>query len=464
MIKQLILLFLVFFLIAALLIAAVWTQIIPQYRAAAEVQVRPIIPHLVFKTEDNGMIPLYESFRNTQVSIVKSNIVLQRVLDQQEIQDTQWYKEPSKTLVQRLFRKPPVSHIERLRDDLTVKPRKETEIIDITLVDSSAEDAGIIVNTVLDQYIEYISQKSDANKDALYRKLVDQYKSLENEIQGRGRIIAELQKSLGTDTTQELISGKRNHLDDTQIRLNEIQQSIAILEWEQKKLEDLREQESTLERNDAPVESEVKMERKPKYHEDSEWRALDINVRTIQHNIDASELEPNNPELNRAKKDLEFAKELLQLREAQLDEQWYARQENTDIQEKTAIDSGPDYEEELKSLEHQLAKKKYEQKLLLPEFEKQQAEFHRLFEHAQLLEKEKNALQHKRQLFDAVRQRLDQKNIERNTPAPIEVLTRAFVPFQPYKDRRILYTVIVLILDIFGITFSGCLLHRHGFL
>jgi len=73
-------------------------------------------------------------------------------------------------------------------------------------------------------------------------------------------------------------------------------------------------------------------------------------------------------------------------------------------------------------------------------------------------------LQHKRQLFDAVRQRLDQKSIERNVPGSIEVLTRAFVPSEPYKDRRILYTAIVLILDILGITFSGCLLHRHGFL
>ena len=464
MIKQLILLFFVFFLVAALVITAIWTQVVPEYRASAEVRIQPIIPYLVFQTEDNGMIPLYESFRNTQVSIMRSNVVLQRVLDQQEVQRTQWYKEPSKTLVQRLLGKPPASHIERLKDDLSAKTRKETEIIDITFIDSNARDAKIILDTVLDEYVRYIGEKSDATKDHLYRQLVEQYKSLDNEIKGQETISAALSRSLGTGTPHELISSKRVRLDETQARLSELHQNIAVLEWERKKLVDLMKQEITIERNDLPVDSKVEVERKPKYHEDSEWRALDINVRTIQHNIDASELEPNNPELNRAAKDLEFTKELLRLREAQLDEQWHDRQKNIDMQQIIPSVSGPNYDEELKSLDHQLAKTKYEEQLLLQEFKKQQAEFRELFETAQLLERENNSLQHKRELFNAVRQRLDQKNIERNVPGSIEVLTRAFTPSEPYKDHRILFTVIVLVLDGIGITFSAWLLHRHGFL
>jgi uncharacterized protein involved in exopolysaccharide biosynthesis len=410
------------------------------------------------------MIPLYESFMNTQVSIMKSLTVLQRVLDQQAVQDTQWYKNPPILLIKRLRKKTPAPPVERLRNFLSIQPRPKSEIIDVVFTDSSPKDAKIIVDAVLEQYMQYIGERSDATKDALYRQLVEQHKSLEREIKGREHIIAQLHKSLGTGTPQELISGKRDHLDDTQARISEVKQNIAVLEWERKELDDLMKKEITLERNDAPVDSPIRVERKPKYHEDSEWRALDINVRTIQHNIDASELEPNNPELNRATKDMEFAKELLRLREAQLDEQWHDRQKNTDKQQIIPSASEPDYEEELKSLKHQLAKTKYEQQLLLQEFKKQQAEFRELFETAQLLERENNSLQHKRELFNAVRQRLNQKNIERNVPGSIEVLTRAFAPSEPYKDRRILYTAIVLILDSLGITLSGWLLHRQGFL
>jgi uncharacterized protein involved in exopolysaccharide biosynthesis len=452
---------------AAIAIAAIWTQIIPEYRASAEIRIRPIVPHLVFRTEDNGMIPLYESFMNTQVSIMRGSTVLQRVLDQQEVQETLWYKEPPKSLMQRLRGKPPAPPVERLRNILSIQPRSKSEIIDVVFTNSKSEDARIIVDTVLDQYMRYIGEKSDATKDALYSTLIEQYKSLDNEIKGQEMVSAELRRSLGTGTPQELVSSKRIRLDSTQARLNEIRQKIAISEWKRKKLEDLSKQAITPERNDVPVDSnvQVKMEKKPKYHEDSEWRVLDINVRTTQHSIAANELEPNNPEIIRATKDVEFTKELLRLREAQLDEQWHDRPKN--IPEVPIIitsDSGPGYEEDLRTLELQLAQIKYEEQLVVAGLRKQQAEFQELFETAQLLERENNALQHKRELFKAVRQRLDQKNMERNVPGPIEVLTMAFVPSEPHNDRRILYTAIVLILDGLGITLSGCLLHRHGFL
>ncbi len=465
MIKQLILLFFVFFLVAALVIAAIWTQLIPEYRAEAEIRVRPIVPYLVFRTEDSGMIPLYESFVNTQVSIMRGSTVLQRVLDQREVRDTQWYNEPPKSLIQRLQGKPPVPPVERLRNFLSIQPRSKSEIIDVIFTDSNAKDARIIVDTVLDQYFKYISEKSNAAKDHLYRQLIDQYKSLDNEIKGQEMISAQLRRSLGTGTPQQLISSKRVRLDETQARLSELHQSIAVLEWKRKKLEDLMKQEITPERNDVPVDSIVQMEKKPKYHEDSEWRALDINVRTIQHNLAASEFDPNNPEIIRATKDMGFAKELLRLRETQLDEQWRDRPKNVpEVPITITSDSGPDYEEDLRTLEFQLAQVKYEEQLLVEEFKKQQAEFQMLFENAQLLERENNSLQHKRDLFKAVRQRLDQKNMERIVPGPIEVLTRAFAPSEPYNDRRILYTAIVLILDGLGIILSACLLHRNGFL
>ncbi len=439
----------IFVLVAAPAIAAIWTQVVPEYRARAEVQVRPIIPYLVFRTEDSGMIPLYSSFVNTQVSIIEGLVVLQRALDQQEVQETKWYKEPPKPLVQRLLGNPPASHIERLRDGLSVKPRKETEIIDVTFVDLSTKDAKIIVDAVLDQYIKYNGEKSDATKDELYSKLVDQYKSLDNEIKGQEMISAELSRSLGTGTPQELISGKRVRLDSTQARLNEMRQSIAVLEWKRKKLEDLIKQAVTDDSNDVSVDSTVTMENQPKYYEDAEWRRLDINVKTIRHQIATSLLTSRHPDNIQAKKDLEFTEELLRQREAQLSEQWRDRPKNAaGVPITVTDDSGPDYKEELRTLEHQLAQIKYEEQLLLAELKEQQGKFQELFENAQLLEKENNALQHKRELFSAVRQRLDQKNMERNVPGSIEVLTRASVSSKPYNDRRITFTAMALVMGL----------------
>jgi capsular polysaccharide biosynthesis protein len=459
--RQSILVLAMFVLVVAPAVAAIWTQVVPEYRARAELRVRPIIPCLEDQPWDSGMIPLYESFVNTQVSIIRSLAVLQRVLDQQEVQETQWYKKPRKSLVQWLLRNSADHPIERLRDSLSIQPRRQTEIIDVTFVDSSAEDAKLILDTVLGQYIRHIGTKSDVTKDKLYRLLVDQHTSLKNEIEGRGKIIAELSRSLGTGTPQELVSSKRIRLDETQARLSKLQQSIAISEWERKELEDLMKQAITDDSNDA---SAGKMEKQPGYYEDAEWRALDRNVRIIRHQIATSELDPKNPDMVQAAKDMKFAKELLRLREVQLDKQWRDRLKNTAGEPiATIVARDLHYEEGLRTLEYQLARAQQEEKLLLAQLEKQQTEFQGVFESAQLLEKENNALLHKRALFDATRKRLDQR-MGRNIPSPVEVLSWASVSSKPYKDRRIMFTAMVLVIGSIGVGCVSWLLGRKRML
>jgi len=434
-------------LVAGGAIAAVWTQVIPEYEAKAEVRVRTAIPRLVFQTEDNGMIPMYSSFVNTQVSIIRSLDVLQRVLDRKEVQETQWYKDPGQNLLQKLLRNQPDPPMERLRDILSVRPRRETEIIDVALAGSSAKDCKIIVDAVVDQYIRYISEKSYATRDGLNRQLVEQFKSLENEILGREKVSAELRRSLGTDSPQGLISARRIRLDEMQARVSEHKQRIALLEWQRKQVEGFMKRHVAEDNEGAPTARPGIIERDHKYYKDAEWRKLDVDVRTIRHNIEAADVDPNAPDMVRAQKDLEFAKELLQLRETQLDNERRDRLINADeIQIAAAVADGLSGEEALMLLNHQLEQSKKEEELLAAELKDQNRTFERLFTMAQILNNENNALAHKRELFTAVRQRLDQKNMERNVPGSIEVLTRAFAPSEPRSDRRIAYTAIVLAL------------------
>jgi uncharacterized protein involved in exopolysaccharide biosynthesis len=448
--RRTILALVVFVLVAAPAIAIIWTQIEPQYQARAEVRVRPFVPRLVFKTDDNGMIQRYDSFVNTQVSIIRNQVILQRVLDRHEVQETQWYKKPRIPLVQRLRDKLPTI-VDRLSDTLSVRPRSRTEIIDVSFTDPSVIDAKVIVDAVLGEYIKYIGEKTNAEEDDLYRQLNKQYISLQNQIQGQEATTANLSKSLGTETPQELISGKRLRLDEAQARLSDLRQRIAILEWE------VRQANS----NDSNmvVAAAGMIDKQPKYHVDAEWRKRDVEVRTIRHNIAASELESANPDIIRAQKDLSFAEELLKLRESQLDEQWRDRPKNVAGAPISIADgSDPNYVKAV--IEHQLARARHEEQLLSEQYSRQQAEFEQLFRNAQLLVKENNALQHKRELFDAVRQRLDQKNMERNIPGPIEVLMRASASTKPYKDRRIMFTAIALVLGL-GIGLCARFLFRR---
>ncbi len=423
----------VFILVAAPALAVIWSQVTPEFQAAAQVRIRPIMPFLVFKTEDSGAIPLYESYVNTQVSIIGGTTVLDRVLLLPEVQQTQWYKNPPKSLVERLTGNPPTQRI-RLQDALSARPRKDTEFIDVTFTDRSPQDAQLILNAVLDQYVQYLGYMSDATQDKIYNQLVEQYRSLESEILGREKVTAELRQQLGTATPEELVSSQRVRLDEAQARLAEVKQNIKVLEWE-------ITQATTVDSNDALTAKQLR------YYEDAEWRRLDGNVRNIQHAIETSIMTDKHPDAIRAQKDLAFAEELLRVREGQLDDEWANQPKNTDgLSMGTAAAGGPGYMDSLPLLKYRLDRAKYEEQLLETELKAQQTEFDDLFGRAQLLEKENLDLQHKRDLFDAVRQRRDQKNMERNVPASIEVLTRATLPSEPYSDRRITLTAMTMIL------------------
>jgi succinoglycan biosynthesis transport protein ExoP len=428
----------VFILAAAPAITVIWTQIVPVYQAQGEVRVRPIIPYLVFKSEENGAIPLYDSFVNTQVSNIQKTTVLQRVLEQQEVQQTQWCN-PPKSLLNRLTGRVP-TNLDRLKDNLSAKPRRGTELIDVTFTDSNAKDAQLIVNTVLEQYMKYIMEMSDETQSEIKNTLAGEFNRLDSEIRGSEKVIATLRQQLGTATPEELISRRRVRLDETQAHLDELNLSITLLEWEKERID-------ANDSNNVLASAADKLKEKPKYFEDEEWRRLDNNVRTIQHNIDTSLLTPNNPDANKAKKELKFAKEQLERREQQLDELWQDRLNNP-AAPSIAMDGakGMTYEEGLIYLEYQLAKLKQEKQLEDNKFKKEKADFDNLFQTAENLSKENNDLQHTRELFDAVRQRMEQKNMEQHAPGSIEVETQAIVPTRHYNDRRAALTAMVLVM------------------
>lgn len=490
-------LIIIFLLVSAPAIALIWTQIIPQYRARAELRIRPSVPRLVFRTDENGAIPFYDSFVNTQVSIIRSPTVLQRVLDQEDVKNTQWYKSPQKSLVQKL--KGNIgSPLERLRDALSVQPRRRTEIIDIDFMDVSASDAKIIVNAVLEQYRKHIGTKSDEDQDKLYKQLSEEYRSLDEKIKGHESTIADLKEKMQTANPQALIDNKRIRLDETKDRLNELERNIALLEL--------------LNTPTPPLEdaNNVAFTRNPEiqlsYEEDEEWLRRDIDVRTLRYRIASCGLTPKHQDRRRMEKDLEFAEELRQLREMQLDKLWRERAQdisgiptttaqwrdqsinvlgapidipNTDTthlgqnfipvnrlgnqplnvlggsmmttNDMSALSAGIG----LVSVEQQLAQAKHEEELLAEHYDKQQKEFEELFLMAQTFEKENSDLAHERELFEAVRQQRDQKDMERKVSdviATVEVLTDAFASSKPSNDRRVVFTAMALAM---GLGMSG---------
>lgn len=426
----------VWILVSAPIIAAVWTQILPQYQARAEVQVRPIVPRLVFKTDENGQVPFYDSFVNTQVSLIRNTRILQNVLDRKEIQQTRWYQGPPPTFLNRV-RGGPTDRLERLWNALSVRPRPRTEIIDVSFMDVSADEAKKIVNAVVEEYLTWIGTAADEDERKIDGQLAEQYKTLDGDIRKLETQRTDLCKMLQTDSPQELIAGKRVRLDENRARLNALKFTIDVLGREVNNVKQTAIHDS----NSTPAAS---AEGKPEYSEDAEWRKLDLDVKRLQHQMENSVRKPKHPGWGRDANDLEFARMLLQERQAQLDKQWQDRSKNAVLPTFAATAASTGYDTTLGSPPQRLAKAQQDAKALVASLTQEETDFQKLFKAAQDLEVVSADLQHKREMFDAVRQRIDQRNVEHVAPGSIKRLSSATSLSKPAQDRRVVFTIMAL--------------------
>ncbi len=422
---------LVFLLVAVPAIALIWTLIIPVYRVEAQVRVRPLIPRLVFNTEDNGQIPFYQSYLNTQVSVMLSPTVIQRALDQSSVQQTEWYRKKSFTLMGN----PPTS-FDRLRKSLVVFPRGMTEIIDISMTDPNPKEASTIVNAVLDQYLKFIRESTTQADDLLYRKLMEEYNTLRGEIEGREAMAAKLRKELGTTIPDGLINQQKMRIDQLEGQLKELRREIATEEWRMKELKVAYAKEAA--QRKSPVRPE-----EARYQEDADWKRLHKEAEDLAHNLEvqSDKLGENHPSMVELRRRVKISKESLKAREVELDNEFRAHSGLGSRHGATTRPAGP---VDVVALEGRIKLLKHQEQLLINDIKEQSATFGRMFDLAQTLNRESELINYKRDLYGAFRNRIDQKEIERNVPGSIEVLARAYPPSEPYHDRRILLTVLSL--------------------
>jgi len=455
--------FLITVLVAAPAITGVWMLVVPEYSARAEIRVRPIVHDILGQPH---MIPLYKSFMNTQVSILRSPTVLQRVLDHKSVQQTKWYKNPRKSLIK--GQTPPP--MERLRDILSASPRRGTELIDISFKAPSPKEAEAIVNATLDQYVSYISDIADSTSDDIYNQLSERYKSQGKEIDGLETILLKRRAELGTGVPEELVAMKRVSLEGIEGKYRAVYLDMSVAQWRQKRLEkviakikaetkkrieDEKKKGSGDKAAPAGVPATQPADVQPQYRQDAYWRGLDMQVRTLKHQIESAgkDFKPGHPTMVKLAGELKFTEAMLARRQAELDEDWKNRskpvspaqialpgQPTIDPQKPEAA-----YELKLQIVTAELELLKHQADLLLVEVEKQRVAFAATFQNAQKLETENEALRHKRRQFEIYRDRLYQMDLKRKAPGSISILTRAVISSKPSNDRRIVFTAMSLV-------------------
>ncbi len=213
---------------AAATIPPIWMFTQLKYYANAYVQIKPTTQRQIYKLEENSMLPQYQQFVNTNVALIRSPAVLNAVLDLKAVQDTDWYNEPSKSLLGGA----PKNVYERLVDDLRVTNLRNTELIEIGFSAPTPKDADVVVREILDTYIEGVKVKSEQQSQDLVGRLLQQETDigikLSDLITERGAFTS----IHGSASLEELQTSLNNEKLKLEAQVYELEVTKRMTSWE----------------------------------------------------------------------------------------------------------------------------------------------------------------------------------------------------------------------------------------
>lgn len=429
----------VFVLISAIAAPGVWLLNKPVFRATASVRVSPVVSRLVFKTEDNGIVPLYRSFRNTQVSIILGKAVLDRVLDREDVQHTLWFREPPRATLG--FRP---SRLYRLRDSLTVRAQRDSELIAVSLSAQRAADAKLLVDSVVEEYKKYsdetLKQRDVQRLDTLARER----DRLQKEIDGLVATKFRVSSRLGTVDPEQLRSQLSIQLHVLESQFQSLSRDRSIAQWDLERATAGEQQAAAAgigSEEKGEVEDSAEVNRSATYMMDSEWRKLNVAVETAGYQLEIARQRygESHPRIAQLVAGLEHAEHLVKNRELQLDDPAFpvgpriaaGAGNNTGVLTVDMLRKG------LARLDQQLA-------LLRGDADKQRAKVLDAGDIAKEIAHYGEEIRYKSDMYEAVRNRLNALKMEGKAPARIGIAAFAILPSMPYKDRRILLVVMAL--------------------
>ena len=427
-----------FVLVSAISVPAVWMTVTPTYTARAVLRVAPVVPQIVFKTEDNSILPLYRSYVNTQVSIVNSPQVLNRVLERQDVQRTPWYRQPAEKLLGGA-----ADPLSRLRKDLIVRPRRDTELIDVMIDTKRPADGKIIVDAVSEEYKKYSDDAIRESEIWRLETLARERDSLQKQIDGLMATKYRVASRLGTTDPERLRVELSTQLSLLELQFEALRREQAVAEWDLERMRAEARGESPKPDGEADTEGseDESAERSRRFVGDPEWRQRNLGLQSTHHQLKLARQRYGDahPRIAELEATVEHAEFLLREREQQLAEQRVITLAPASLSPAAGLNM-PLTIQDQPSLEQQVERLGRQMDLLKADIAAQRAKVVEAGDIATEIAQYDEEIRQKRELYEAVRGRLTAFEMEGKAPARISIASLAILPSEPSQDRRFLLT------------------------
>jgi capsular exopolysaccharide synthesis family protein len=442
---------LIFILLTATGIPAIWIVFGPIYEVTGAIRVAPILADILTDEADAGEISNYESFMNTQAEIITSSQVLQRVADDLVDRNLVFFERGATDLVSNIKRKLEGTEgkmeareiLKRAIADevITVAADRRTELIRITMGHANPEEAKQIVDAFINAYLAVEVSSSVQDEDQKLAILENERKLLSQNMESYRTTINRLAQEYGTvalASRQDMMMQRVANLLDT---LTSVEADRIKLEARVKFLEQTKEQ---------PIAPEELLTMRQQYiSQDPEVVALTDNIMELEQEriIAEQTLTSSNPEILRKNELINALRARLQERKAETSEDF------DEMVAKEAVEAGT---KTLDSLRSELEQTREYENRLRETLSVEDSETIGLGRKQLTIQDYQDKLALTKEMYDIVLRRIQNLEMQRKRPTRISVAYQADIT--SVTDRRIKYSVgLVFVALFFGIALAHLL-------
>ena len=177
---------LVFVLAAPAMVGLVIWEFGPRYRAEATVQVNPIRPRILYRTDDNMTGRSYAEFFATQLAIVRSSEVLTRCLNDPAVSGAPFLAGMD-------------DPVQRLRDVLEVERLGSTQLFSVSISWDSPQGVAVVVNGAVRAYLGYLDEADTSSQNRKLQLLNQERTKLKQDVEMKVTALAKQRASFAGD-------------------------------------------------------------------------------------------------------------------------------------------------------------------------------------------------------------------------------------------------------------------------
>jgi len=450
---------LIFIVMCAIGIPAIWFLIKPLYSVTGAIRVAPILANILTGEADRGEISNYQIFMNTQAEMITSGRVVHRVADDLARGNSAFFEDDATDLVTKLNQKlkntlkniirntpkdaeakpEPASILKQAISNgvVTAATDRQTELIKITMKSTKSEEAKQVVDAFISAYMAVEVSSSMQGEEQKLSVLEDESKVLAGKLQSQRETIRQLAQEYGTAT----LGGRQDMmLQRVATLLSELTRMEARrinLEAQVQLLGQTKEQ--------AIAPEEILKMRQEYVNNDPTIGLLTANIAELdQEFIIASQmLAITNPELKRKAELIAALQVRLEQRKAEMGKSF------DDLISKEVANAS---NHKLNSARAELEQTAAYENRLREILAKEDSETIGLGRKQLTIQDLQEQLALTKEMYDAVRRRIQELEMERKRPARISVAYNADIA--SVRDKRIKYTMVLM----FGAMACGMLL------